>query len=256
MRVSYTALEELGLARNEAKTYLALLELGLSTATPIARKSGLHSSKTYDALDGLLGKGLVSYVVRDGRRAFRAEQPENLLEFLAEKKRKICDEEEKARRLVRALEGVRVSPKEGDELFTYEGIGGLKSLYKKIYLALGKGDTHYVFGAPRIANELVEEFLIEANRHRVRKGINLRIIYNSDAREFGEKRARMRFTQVKYFKGGGFTTPTCFEVFGDFTAIYYVTPSEIKCYVIRNAEIAKSMRNFFNVIWNSGYVEP
>jgi sugar-specific transcriptional regulator TrmB len=250
-----TELEKLGLTRNEAKTYVALLELGAATATPLTRRAGLHASKTYAALDGLLAKGLASYVVRDGKRVFRAEEPENLLEFLAEKKRRINEEEEKAKKIISRLANQRGAAKETDEVLTYKGAGGLKSLYKKIYSTLKRGETHYVFGAPRSANELIEEFLSEANRERVKKGIALEIIFNADAREFGAKRAKMRFTQVKYFKDAGFIAPTCFEVFGDYYAIYYVATSEIRAFVIRNTEIARSMRNFFNVIWNSNYVK-
>jgi len=248
-------LEKLGLTRNEAKTYVALLELGSATATPLTRRAGIHASKTYAALDGLLAKGLASYVVRDGRRVFHAEEPTNLLEFLAEKKRKIDEEEREAKKIIAELSGRRGAAKETDEVLTYKGAGGLKSLYKKIYSTLRSGETHYVFGAPRNANELIEDFLVNANRKRARKGIELKIIYNSDAREFGKKREKLRLTQVKYFHGAGFTAPTCFEVFSDYTAIYYVTPNDMKCFVLRNAEIARSMRNFFEIIWNSDYVE-
>lgn len=254
-RVDYRELERLGLTKNESKAYLALLGLGSSTATPIARKAGLYSSKTYAALDGLMAKGLVSYVVKDGKRVFRAEDPKNILSFMAEKRKKIDEQEKEAVKLVRALEGMGISAEKGNELFVYEGMGGLKSLYRKIYSILQRGETHYVFGAPRSANELVEAFLIATNRRRVQKGITLRIIYNPDAREFGKRRQAMRFTHVKYFTRPSFIAPTCFEVFRDFTALYYVTHSEIKCFAIRNKEIAKSMRNFFDVIWNSDYVE-
>ncbi|MFH0835033.1 MAG: helix-turn-helix domain-containing protein [Candidatus Micrarchaeota archaeon] len=257
MDVRHADLEELGLTRNESKTYLALLELGLSRATPISRRSGLHSSKTYDAIDGLLAKGLVSYVVKDNRRVFRAEEPRALLEFLAEKKRNIETEEESARKIIGSLEGRRASTEEGDELFTYEGIGGLKSLYRRIYSSLlKKGDTHYILGAPRGANELIEDFLVEANRLRCRRGISLKIIYYPDAREFGVKRSRMPLTEVRYFRGKGLAAPTAFEVFGDHTSLYYISRSETRIYVIRNAEIARSMRNFFGVIWGSDFVEP
>lgn len=248
-------LEALGLTRNEAKVYIALLELGSSTATPITRKAGLFSSKTYAALDGLLAKGLASYVVQDNKRVFRAEEPANLLEFLTEKKREIEEKETRAREIIGSLNALRSAKKAPDEVLTYKGAGGFKTLYRKIYATLQRGETHFVFGAPRSANELVEEFLVEANRERVRRGIELKIIYNSDAREFGAKRAKMRFTQVKYFKKESFIAPTCFEVFGDCYGVYYITPGEIKCFVLRNAEIARSMRNFFDVIWNSDYVE-
>jgi len=43
-------IQELGFTYNEAKVYLALLELGLVTAGKIAEKSHVHRANVYDAL--------------------------------------------------------------------------------------------------------------------------------------------------------------------------------------------------------------
>ena len=55
-------LEQIGLTKGEIKVYVALLELGESTKTPIARKSEVSPGKVYDVLERLLRKGLVSTI--------------------------------------------------------------------------------------------------------------------------------------------------------------------------------------------------
>ena len=58
-----TILRELGFTEREVKVYISLLELGTSTAGPIAVKSRLPQTKVYETLGKLIDKGLVSYIV-------------------------------------------------------------------------------------------------------------------------------------------------------------------------------------------------
>ena len=55
-------LEDIGLTNAEIKIYLALLELGTSTAGPILEKSGLQNSVVHMTLKKLVDKGLVTFV--------------------------------------------------------------------------------------------------------------------------------------------------------------------------------------------------
>ena len=71
-------LEQIGLSKNEIKVYFALLELDQSSATPIIKKSNIPYSKLYQTLDKLLGKGLVSFVIKNNVKYFQANTPDNL----------------------------------------------------------------------------------------------------------------------------------------------------------------------------------
>ena len=57
-------LTSLGLSKNEAKVYLALLDLGSATAGKIAEKSKVHRTNVYDALERLIEKGVVTYIFK------------------------------------------------------------------------------------------------------------------------------------------------------------------------------------------------
>lgn len=82
-------LKELGLSENEVKTYLSLLKLGNVTANNIAKISGLKRSTTYDNLQLLINKGIVSSSKKDSVNYYLASEPEKLLHILDEKKKKI-----------------------------------------------------------------------------------------------------------------------------------------------------------------------
>ena len=81
-------LEDLGLTQSEIKTYLTLLELGSSTAGPILEKSNLQNSVVHRALNSLIEKSLITYVLEGNRKIYQATDPENFNLFIDEKKRK------------------------------------------------------------------------------------------------------------------------------------------------------------------------
>ena len=60
--------EALGLSNIEAKVYLSLLELGNAVANKVAEKSGIHRRTVYDALETLIEKGLVSFVIEANKK--------------------------------------------------------------------------------------------------------------------------------------------------------------------------------------------
>lgn len=104
-------LVNLGLSQNEARVCLALNYLGMASAGQVAAKSGLHRANVYDAIERLVEKGLISYVVRDGTRYFGTAEPSALLAMLKEKETgllRILPELELNRRLSESSTAIEV----------------------------------------------------------------------------------------------------------------------------------------------------
>ena len=87
-------LEKIGLTNAESKVYLALLELGSSTAGPIIDKAKITPSKVYELLDKLQRKGLASVVTKENTRHYEAASPERLIDYLEERERNLKEEKE------------------------------------------------------------------------------------------------------------------------------------------------------------------
>ena len=82
-------LQEAGLTKGESKVYLALVLLGESSVTPIAREAKVSLSKIYEILENLIKKGLVSSIVKNNVKHFSAAEPERILDYLEKKKEDI-----------------------------------------------------------------------------------------------------------------------------------------------------------------------
>ena len=78
-------LEELGLSVEESKVYLAVLELGGSFASAIAKKAGVARVNCYHTLGNLVKKGLISTLSKNGVKYFTVDSPKILVNQMEEK---------------------------------------------------------------------------------------------------------------------------------------------------------------------------
>jgi len=240
-------LEEIGLTKTEIKIYLTLLELGESTTTPIIKLSGIHASKVYEFLDKLTSKGLVRYISRSNKKYFSASDPIQLTEFIKDKQDRITKQQKQVENLIPELNSLQKCDKEKIKAETYEGLNGIKSLYNKMLSVFEKGETQYVIGAPRIGNELIEGFLLDWHKKRIKKGIRCKYIYDSDARDYGKIREKMPLTEVRYFKD--ISSPVWIEIFKNYIFTGHINKHNAVIFLIKDNEIAKTYKEYFNQLW-------
>src|SRR3989338_2255413 len=112
-----------GLTIMEEKVYLTLLDLGPSLAGLITRKSGIHRRSVYDALERLIQKGLVGYIVKNNRKYFEATDPQRLLDLVKEKEAAVEE-------LLPQLQAKYHKTAEKAETLFYKGKNGLKSVFE------------------------------------------------------------------------------------------------------------------------------
>src|SRR3972149_2344557 len=98
-----SSLREAGLTEGEIKVYLALLELGASTAGPIIEKSKVSRSIIYQLLDKLMEKGLVSYIVKEKTKHFQAAEPNRLFDYIEERAVKLQESKKSVEKLLPQL---------------------------------------------------------------------------------------------------------------------------------------------------------
>src|SRR3989338_809466 len=169
------ALRKFGLSDREIKMYLALLELGEALASKIAEKTNTPRTLSYDILENLLKKGLVSYVIKSNKKYFSAFDPNNLIGVLK-------NQTEEKERLVKealpellALKSKKLEEKAKVEV--YEGKEGVKTVFNDV---LRVGKEFLCFGSTGISPELIPYELSRFHKERIKRKISWRVIYNDD----------------------------------------------------------------------------
>jgi len=238
-------LTKLGLTGNEAKIYLALLELGSTAAGPLIKKVGMHRAAVYNLLDLLIDKGLVHYVKKAERKYFEAHDPERLLEFLEEKKQELNKQEQELKDILPELQLKRKLVQDSQEGTIYKGKKGLKSIFEDV---LKENQPFYVFGATGKFKEILSAYFIHWHHRRAKLKIPLKIIYNESVRK--ERRAEeLRLAQIKYLSQP-YTAPSTTLVYGEKVVIVNWS-AEPLAFLIRSKEVANSYHLFFKMMWDN-----
>ena len=237
------ALESVGLAGNEIKVYLALLDLGSALAGEITKKSGVNRTNVYDALDRLMERGLVSYVIQSNRKYFEATTPDRLIKYLDKKEQEIKNKKELVTSVLPELENRRKLSREPQEATIYKGRQGLKSVAEEV---LNTRKPILVFGAEGKFFQLFTHYAEQWHMRRGRLNIPLKIIFNERLRNV-KSNAHFPKAQIR-FNAHMYDTPATTWIFEDKVAIVVWSEQPLVT-LIRSKEVATSYKQFFTILW-------
>jgi len=230
-------LKSVGLTDNEAKIYSALLEMGPRPAGTISRKTGLHRRVVYDATDRLAKKGLIGYIIENGKKIFSASNPKRLLEIVREKENEVND-------VLPYMLSMFNSGKEKqreDTLF-FKGKDGLKSIFED---QLSERQEILIIGASEVAYEGLKYYFHWFDKKRLKEKIKAKIIFN---KEVGGKHPKIPLSEIRYLPEK-YSSPVAVNIYGDKVAIILWNKDNPFAILIKQKEIADGYRKHFELIW-------
>jgi len=232
-------LVDIGLSPNEAKIYISLLNIGLSTATSISDDSKLHRANVYDSLKKLIEKGLVSHIKRDKTTLYEATNPQALLRLVKEKENKVISI------LPQLLLNRKLATTKGDAQI-YEGVQAFTNI---LYGFLKYKEEILVYGIPKIAPEMMVTRIPHFHTERLKLKISMKHIYNHDAGERIKDLNKMPLTFARYLPDK-FDSQVSTNICGEEVVLtLWVKP--IFSIRIKNKLIANSYKKYFSLLWNS-----
>jgi len=230
-------LENIGLTRNQAEVYLALLKLGSATAQQVIKESGLHRSPVYDALEKLQEQGLVSSVVKDFKQYFQAVSPKKLYSYLEEKKQELTE-------AMPELEKLESMKKEEINASIYKGKEGLKTIHSEM---LKENKDIYVLGGKGLIFSELEFFIPHFEKERIKKGLKWKVLW--DKEETKKEVSKRDLVEGKVLPKGN-ETRSVVNIYGEKIAIFLWKEKYPSAFVINNKDVADSFRTWFNIIYD------
>lgn len=226
-------LQKAGLTGNEAKVYLELLKQEELSANELSKKISIDRTLAYNLLNHLLEKGLVSYIIKENKKFFKAEAPENLLNPIKEKEVFVTD-------LISQLSKIEKIQDTPYEIKIYEGKEGLRTFTKLLlkqrdlcsFGATGRA-YDYFYDMPALVKQIEK------------RGFNARIITSSKYKQ--HPMIKIKGVQTKYLD---IKSEASTSIFGDYLSIHLLTQKPL-IILIKNKEIAKSYQSHFNILWKS-----
>lgn len=234
-----TILEELGLSGAEAKIYLALLELGSTLAGPVIKKTGLHRGTTYQILQRLKEKGLVSSIIKGKKQYFSAVGPERLMDVLKER-------EEKLSGILPQLKAKQDSSKEKQEVTVYYGQKGIRSVLDKLLEELSSKGEYYDFGVSGLFREVMGSYWDLFQRRKRKLKIKSQVIFTEEVRK--SDLIKNYFGQAR-FHPREYSSITDTVIYKDTVILFIWTAKPPFAVVIKNNDNALSYQNQFRLMW-------
>jgi sugar-specific transcriptional regulator TrmB len=225
----------LGLTPIEARIYIALVDLGRGQAGVLSRKTGIHRRVIYDALDRLIEKGIVSYIVENNKRLYLPAHPEEL-RVISERMRGDVD------KAIAEL-SLRFSlAKEKQETVFFRGKQGIRTVFDDQILQ--KKDV-YVIGGSKEASDIMRFYIKHYTEARKKQGIHLFLLVSGTKLSTDLPLAEVRYLPQNYF--GLVAT----NIWADRVAII-IWRENPACILIKDKEIATAYMNYFKMLWKMG----
>jgi sugar-specific transcriptional regulator TrmB len=250
VNMTFEILKKLGLNGNEIKAYLALLELGQTTTGPLVKKTNIPSSKIYSLLDGLVAKGLVTYIAHGGIKKFRASRPTVLRHLLDLKEKELEGLKGELESCLPSLEREFNIEQSEYRVELLEGIRGIKTVYDLALDITASGEEMCTIGYPLLASEVFNAYFKEYHKKLAKRRLRARILYDYDT-WFAKKRDSRPHAKQRFLPKG-VKTPAFIHIFKDYVGILVVTEKQKLSILIKNKEVAESYLQYFNLLWKLG----
>ncbi|MBT4111403.1 hypothetical protein HOE37_06100 [Candidatus Woesearchaeota archaeon] len=234
-------LQELGLSEAEAKVYLALLETGPTLAGPIIKKTALHRGTTYQILQRLKEKGLVSSIIKGKKQYFEPASPDRLMDVLKER-------QDKLQSVLPALNQKLEASKEKQEVTVYYGIKGIRSSMDKMLEELNPNGDYFDFGVSGLFREKMGAYWDLWQKKKRKYKIKSKVIFTEELKKKNPELLKDYFGDAR-FHPKEYPSITDTMIYKDTALLLVWTAKPPVAIVIKNQDNAESYKNQFKLMW-------
>ncbi|MDB5259129.1 MAG: transcriptional regulator TrmB [Candidatus Taylorbacteria bacterium] len=248
-------LEQLGFSKKEAEVYLAVLTLGKSTPSKIAKVTKLNRPTVYSVAKTLISKGVISEDLADKSFHLVALPPESLKASIEKSKSELKKKEEIVDAAVESLRvltaeknfsvpKIRFVEQGGISDFLYHNIARWqRSITDPDGAMYGFQDHSFV--------EQYQEWVEWAGDKF--KATNFKVRLFSNVSQIEQKmKGKLGMRDIRFLPTSQFTSTTW--VVGDYLIMVYTRKAPFYMVEIHDAAMAENMREVFKTMW--GMTQP
>ena len=237
-------LQEIGLTNSETAVYTALLKTGSIKIGDFMKEVSLHRSRIYEAINHLIDKCLVSYIIKNNIKYFQASDPEKLLSYIEEQKEKLNEKEKSIKNIIPKLKKQIPNLMPQAEAHVLYGKEGFKTMRKDV---LKQKQELYLIGGKGKEDQL-EYFFPTFNKLRIKEKIKWKILYDSEVK--GKSITKLPLMETKFLPKE-YSTPAVINIYGDRVVNVLWEGDNPICFMIINKKIADSYKKWFELMWNN-----
>jgi len=239
-------LDSLGLAPAEKDIFLTLFNNPSSTASSIAKLSGLRASVVYYNLDRLSGKGLISVIEKNNKRQYSAIDRSSLKDILQKKQQYLGD--------LMGWVGDLKQPSTAQSASHVSFFEGWKGVAQAFMIAIDRAPercvaSSFVIGKLSGMEEYQKQGLFRKIVDlRKRKKITTEVIVTKGAKKtVGRWHLEQGASRIRIIDDC-FESPSVINIYGDYVVIG-VYQGVVAAILIHSPHVAKAFKSYFNALW-------
>ena len=237
-------LQVLGLTRNEAEVYEALVKSGLTKAGHLIARLDVHRNIVYEALDSLIRKGFVTKISKRGVWWFQITEPDSILTML-KRREQIADE------VIKQIKHVRQQVEQ--QITVYEGIDSYRAYWLSSLERFPEGTVDYCLGVPSQSEwteNLGPSVFKEYMEIRKRKKIFWKtIIFKVTDDERRLYHIAPELTEYRLW-AKDFQPIGNFNVFYDSVILQVMKGPALRIIEVRDKDMVTVFQNYFDAVWS------
>lgn len=247
-------LMSIGFTKNQAKTYLALLELGEAKTGKLCSKLGIASSHIYRILDSLIKKGVVSVKILNNAKVFLPNDPHTLNDLYKQKQQELEAQKESIGRTIEELSRI---PKDNETFSDYkyfEGVSGIRAMWLEIDELLEEDSEACIYISTAESWEQFNAFYLDHHRTRVKKNVKLKMIIpkglTEKYKEFAKQRKDIGLIEIRFVEG---ENQSEFGIYGDLLMLQDTSKAtkNPRGFLINDAIFSNTFKDVFQKLWES-----
>jgi len=242
---------QIGFTNNEAKIYLALINLGAQPANIIAKKAGLKRTTVYPLLDNLQKKSLISSFIKNGIKFFTVNDINNILEYLERKKRLIDHQKDFVLDILPRMEQLRAGSLSPPRVHYFEGTDGVETVMNDSLKS--NGSILSIVSVEKWGVTDLKDFIKIYEKCIIEKHIPMKILSKDteDARCFFEESCGTvsHLLEIRYVKDGGDLFDNIVNIYDNRVTIVSPEKGFEFGVLIDSEEFARTQRSIFELAW-------
>ncbi len=236
---------ELGFTPSEAQIYLALVEQGPATIGELVKRTRIHTSVLYTAVQRLLQRGLITYVKKGRTKTFSAADPKSLLQrtqTLTEELHKVIPTWEQ--KLTAKAPEIVVE--------VYEGFPGLTNMFNALFADAKPHDEYLSFTlGQEFKNDACLRWFNNLGRRRMALKLDVKALCPTRYKSLFERVGDPKILSKTGLRFSKFEFPQGIVIFHD-SVIFISCDPTVKAVRIKDTKLAEQYRAFFKQLYASG----
>lgn len=236
-------LEQLGLGEKEARVYLAAIELGPTTISKLAKKSGVKRTTIHEFIDEMIASGTIVTSVSGKRKLYGPLDPEGL-ERILERQKEIISE------IVPELVLLGKSSNKKPRIRFYEGVEGVEFAYMEALRPAGSSYVNFSDfseGYKTVSPGFFKKWTATKIRNQIRSKT---ILPSDDYSKMHTKDNKKELRESIFVSKEDFSAPTENFICED-KAIFISLREEKFAVIIESPQIVQTQKMIFDMAWKN-----